>query len=44
MLNSDRIKARKASTKFFSKKGYVVLNNKGNLVTVVPRRNNNAKS
>lgn len=44
MLNSDRIKARKASTKFFSEKGYVVINNKGNLVTVVPRRNNNAKS
>ena len=44
MLNSDRIKVRKASTKFFSEKGYVVINNKGNLVTVVPRRNNNAKS
>lgn len=44
MLNSGRIKVLKASTKFFSEKGYVVINNKGNLVTVVPRRNNNAKS
>jgi SPP1 gp7 family putative phage head morphogenesis protein len=44
MLNSANIKNLKHSTKFFSDRGYVVLNDKGNLVTVVPRRNNNAKS
>lgn len=44
MLNSANIKNLKYSTKFFSDRGYVVLNDKGNLVTVVPRRNNNAKS
>lgn len=44
MLNSANIKNLKHSTKFFSDRGYVVLNGKGNLVTVVPRRNNNAKS
>ncbi len=42
MLDSKEIINLKNSTKFFSDQGYVVLNDKGNLVTVVPRRKKNA--
>lgn len=37
MLNNEKTKDLKKSTKFFNDRGYVVLNDKGNLVTVVPR-------
>ncbi|AZN76469.1 hypothetical protein CXB72_04665 [Lactobacillus acidophilus] len=43
MLDGNIIRNLKHSTEFFSDKGYVVLNDKGSLVTVVPRRNKNAK-
>lgn len=42
MLDSKEIINLKNSTKFFSDQGYVVLNDKGNLVTAVPRRKKNA--
>lgn len=43
MLDGNIIRKLKHSTEFFSDKGYVVLNDKGSLITVVPRRNKNAK-